>query len=194
MTCSPFDLKDYFFEELPAQERALVEEHLKQCPGCREEIERLRLTGSALAALREEEPPRRIAFVSDQVFEPGWWQRLWQSGPRLGFAAAAMLSVAILVHAFARPAPIAPAPLDSTAVEARISAEVAQRLEPAIAAAVTAGEARQAQRAAQLVKETEQRLDFDRRADRVAFEETLSLLQKKFNVLYVASADLGVRR
>jgi len=187
-------LKDYFFEELPAQERALVEEHLKQCPGCREEVERLRLTGSALATLREEEPPRRIAFVSDQVFEPGWWQRLWQSGPQLGFAAAAMLSLAILVHAFVRPAPTAPAPLDGAALEARISAEVAQRLEPAIAAAIAASEARQAQRAAQLVKETEERLDFDRRADRVAFEETLSVLQKKFNVLYLASADLGVRR
>jgi anti-sigma factor RsiW len=191
MTCSPNDLKDYFFEELPAPERQLVEDHLKQCSGCREELARLRLTGSALHALRDEEPPRRIAFVSDKIFAPGWWQRFWQSTPRLGFAAAAMLAAAILVHAFVRPAAPAPAALDSAALEARISAEVARRLEPAVAAAVAAAEARQAQRAAQLVAETEQRLEFDRRADRVAFEETLSLLQKKFNVLYLASAQTG---
>jgi len=194
MTCSPYDLKDYFFEELPAPERGLVEDHLKQCPGCREELERLRVTRSALDVLREEEPPRRIAFVSDKVFAPGWWPRFWQSGPRLGFAAAAMLSVAILVHAVVRPVAPAPAALDAAAVETRISAEVAKRLEPAIAAAVAASEAHQAQRAAQLVAEAEKRLDFDRRADRVAFEETLTVLQKKFNVLYTASADLGVRR
>lgn len=190
MTCSPFDLKDYFFDELGQPERRLVEEHIGQCPDCRQELERLRLTRSALRALPDEEPPRRIAFVSDKVFQPGWWQRFWQSAPRLGFAAAAMLSVAILVHAFAQPAPPAPASVDTAAIEARISAEVARRLEPAIAAA----EARQAQRAAQLVAEVENRLDFDRRADRVAFEETLTVLQKKFNVMYTASAELGVRR
>lgn len=189
MTCSPNQLKDYFFGELAARERRLVEDHLKQCRGCREELERLRLTGSALAALRDEEPPRRIAFVSDKIFAPGWWQRFWQSGPRVGFAAAAMLAAAVLVHAFVRPpAPAAPEP---AALEARISAEVARRLEPAIAAAVAASEARQAQRAAQLVAEAEQRAEFDRRAERVAFEEALSLLQKKFNVLYLASAQSG---
>ena len=190
MTCSPYDLKDYFLDELAAAACGLVEDHLKQCPGCREELERLRLTRSALEALRDEEPPRRIAFVSDKVLEPSWWQRFWQSGPRLGFAAAAMLSVAILVHAFARPAPPAPGGRDTAALEARISAEVAQRLEPAIAAAV----ARQAQRAAQVVAETERRLEFDRRADRVAFEEALTVLQKRFSVWLTASADLGVRR
>jgi anti-sigma factor RsiW len=189
MTCSPSQLKDYFFEELPAAQRRLVEDHLRQCPGCRQELDRLRLTGSALEALRDEEPPRRIAFVSDKIFAPGWWQRFWQSGPRVGFAAAAMLAAAILVHAFVPPA--APRAPDPAALEARISAEVTRRLEPAIAAAVAASEARQAQRAAQLVAQAEQRAEFDRRAERVAFEETLTLLQKKFNVLYLASARTG---
>ncbi len=192
MTCSPFDLKDYFFEELAPEQRQQVEEHVKHCLACQHELERLSLTRSALDALREEEPPRRIAFVSDQVFEARWWQRWWQSAPRLGFAAAAMLSVAILVHALVRPA--APTSPDMAAAQSRISAEVAKRLEPAVAAAVAQSEARQAQRTAQLVAETEKRLDFDRRADRVAFEETLSVLQKKFNVLYLASAEVGVRR
>ena len=35
---------------------------------------RVRLTLDALSTLREEEVPRRIAFVSDKVFEPRWWQ------------------------------------------------------------------------------------------------------------------------
>ena len=194
MNCSPYDLKDYFFEELGAPERKLVEDHLKRCPACREELNRLRLTGAALEALREEEPPRRIAFVSDKIFAPGWWHRCWQSGPRLGFAAAAMLAAAILVHAFVRPVQPTPAGVDAAALEARISTEVTRRLEPAIAAAVAAAEARQAQQAARLVAEVEKRLEFDRRADRVAFEEALSVLQKKFNVLYLASAQTGAPR
>jgi len=183
MSCSPFELKDYFLDELGPAERRQVEDHLQDCPVCREELERLGLTRSALDALRDEEPPRRIAFVSDKVFQPGWWQRLWQSAPRLGFAAAAMLSVAILVHAFLRPAPTAaPVAADTAAIEARISA------------AVAASEARQVRQTAQLVADVEKRLDFDRRADRVAFEEVFSVLQKRYNVMFMASAELGVRK
>jgi len=183
MSCSPFELKDYFLDELGPAERRQVEDHLRDCPVCREELERLGLTRSALDALRDEEPPRRIAFVSDKVFQPGWWQRLWQSAPRLGFAAAAMLSVAILVHAFLRPAPTAaPVAADTAAIEARISA------------AVAASEARQVRQTAQLVADVEKRLDFDRRADRVAFEEVFSVLQKRYNVMFMASAELGVRK
>ena len=109
MSCSPFDLKDYFLRELNPTDARRVEAHLKSCPGCREEMDRLRLTEAALSSLREEEIPRRIAFVSDQVFEPSplrrWWGAFWGSSARLGFAAAAMLSGAILFSAFTRPVP-----------------------------------------------------------------------------------------
>lgn len=98
MNCSPSDLKDYFFDELPAAERRAVETHVSTCADCREQFEALRVTGTALLSVRDEEPPRRIAFVSDPVFEPTWWQRVWNSGPRLGFASAAMLTCAILGH------------------------------------------------------------------------------------------------
>ena len=108
MSCSPFDLKDYFLRELPHPQALQVETHIRSCPGCREELDRLRLTEAALFALREEEIPQRIAFVSDQVFEPSaarrWWAAFWGSGARLGFASAAMLSAAILVSALTRPA------------------------------------------------------------------------------------------
>ena len=109
MSCSPFDLKDYFVRELNQADRSQVEAHLKTCAGCREEMERLQLMEAALGSLREEEIPQRIAFVSDRVFEPSplgrWWGAFWNSSARLGFAAAAMLSGAILFSALTRPAP-----------------------------------------------------------------------------------------
>ena len=107
MSCSPFDLRDYAFDELTEKERREVELHVRTCDGCREELQRLHLTQSALLALRDEEIPQRIAFVSDKVFEPSplrrWMQSVWRSGPRLGFASAAMLSAALLLSAWLRP-------------------------------------------------------------------------------------------
>ncbi len=83
------DLKAYLFGEEPG-----AAEHLKTCRSCQEEWARLQLTHAALRTLPEEEVPRRIAFVSDKVFEPRWWQRI----PRF-VTATAMLSAAILFHA-----------------------------------------------------------------------------------------------
>src|SRR5947209_5761289 len=99
MGCSPFDLKDYFFGELSVADRRSVDHHVASCVACRDELETLQLTQTALLSVRDEEPPRRIAFVSDKVFEPKWWQTLW-TGPKVGFASAAMLSFAILAHGF----------------------------------------------------------------------------------------------
>jgi hypothetical protein len=100
MSCSQFDLKAYFLGEPGAAGRGAVEEHLKACAACREELDRLRLTGAALASVPDEEMPHRIAFVSDKIFEPRGWARFWNSAPRLGFASAAMLSAAIIIHGF----------------------------------------------------------------------------------------------
>jgi anti-sigma factor RsiW len=195
MSCSPFDLKDFFFGELSESERAEVSTHLHGCAPCREELDRLQLTRDALHSAVEEEPPRRIAFVSDRVFEPRWWQVLWNSGPRLGFASAALLAAAIVVHGFVQPSPPQPAPaVNAAAIEARVSAEVERRVHAAVQAAVAESEARQAKRAGEMVEAVRRDFDFERRADRVAFEETLTLIQKRYNVLLVASADLGGRQ
>src|SRR5262249_4740031 len=109
MSCSPFDLRDYFLNELSDTERRQVDAHVKTCMACREEVDRLRLTETALFSMRDEEIPQRIAFVSDPVFQRSPWRRwfdaFWGSAARLGFASAAMLSTAILVYAFSRPAP-----------------------------------------------------------------------------------------
>jgi len=148
MSCSPFDLNDYFLKELPDAERRQVETHVRACPNCREELERLRLTEASLFALREEEIPQRIGFVSDKVFEPAPWRRwlagFWGSAARLGFASAAMLSAAILFGALyrqpARPPTSALTPAD---VQAQIKSAVDQ--------AVHASEMRQAERTEKLV-------------------------------------------
>ena len=48
MSCSPFDLRDYFFGELPEEDRRQVDFHTKSCAACREELSRLRSTQAAL--------------------------------------------------------------------------------------------------------------------------------------------------
>ena len=83
MSCSVLDLKAYVVGELAQREKMAVEDHVRACQNCHDELDRLNLTRSALASLEDEEMPRRIAFVSDRVFEPRWWQTMWRSGPAL---------------------------------------------------------------------------------------------------------------
>jgi anti-sigma factor RsiW len=152
MSCSPFDLRDYYLKELTDPQQRQVEAHVKDCPACREEIDRLRLTETALFSLREEEIPQRIAFVSDPVFEPSraqrWWAAFWGSPARLGFAGAMLLSGALLFSALTRtPAVSSGAGLTPAQVDQRI-----QR-------AVAASEARQTEKTTQLVHELVERVD-----------------------------------
>jgi len=149
MSCSPFDLRDYALQELSEAERQQVEAHVKGCRDCREEVERLRLTEAALFSLRDEEIPQRIAFVSDKIFEPSGWRRAWAafwgSSARLGFASAALLSVALIVFSLARTAGSA-----STPVAVRVpfaaspvtDAQIQERVQAAVNQAVAATEAR----------------------------------------------------
>jgi anti-sigma factor RsiW len=194
MSCSEDDLKDFMFGELDEAARGRVEAHVRECRHCQEELDRLRLTQAALHALAEEEIPRRIAFVSDPVFQPRWWQRLWQSGPKLGFASAAMLSAALVFSVVYRPAPVAPAAFDAAAIEQRVSAEVARRIGPAIQQAVAASEARQAQRAMELVAAARKEAAEERQRDRAQFDKAFEYIQKKFGMFYMASAGLGGRQ
>jgi anti-sigma factor RsiW len=200
MNCSQFDLKALSLGELGGSEKAEAAKHVGACSICREEFERLEATRTALLSLRDEEMPRRIAFVSDRVFEPRWWQRLWRSGPALGFASAAMLSLAILVHAFARPAPVpqpavAHAAVDTAAVEARISAELEKRLQAAVEKAVAQTEERQSLQYRQALASMKREFEFQQAADRVAFQDELTVLRKRMNVAYhMANADFGGRQ
>jgi len=194
MSCKRIDLKGYFLGELAEAERRETEAHVRACGECREELERLGATRAALAALPEEEPPRKIAFVSDKIFEPRWWQRFWHSGPQLGFASAAVLAVAILAHAFLRPGSTAPPPaqaVDTAAIEARIEGEVSRRLQAAVEKAAMESEARQSQRTAELVQALERKFEQQRQADLLAVEENMDMLRKRWNVMYMASSELG---
>jgi len=107
MNCSPFDLRDYFFEELGSQERGQVESHLRGCQGCREEFDRLRAARHSLLRLTDEEIPRRIAFVSDPVFERSgarrWWAAMRAATPKFAFTAALLLGVCFGGLRIARP-------------------------------------------------------------------------------------------
>ena len=149
MSCSPFELKDYFLQELTAAEAAQVEDHARRCAACREELERLRLTGAALFSLRDEEIPQRIGFVSDKIFEPSpvrrLWAAFWGSSGRLGFAGAAMLSAAIVFSSVNKPvqAPApgtaaiqkvadVPAQLSEEQIQARIDLAVAKAVDQAV--------------------------------------------------------------
>jgi hypothetical protein len=201
MSCSPFDLRDYFLKELGEPDRRTLEGHLKSCTGCREELERLRLTESALLSLREEEIPRRIAFVSDKIFEPSaalrWWQGFWTSGARLGFASAAMLSTAILVFSIARttpaPAPVAnggAAPISAAALEP----EIARRVAEAIRQATAEIEASQARKTAEAVAAIEKRNEMDRQALVLAMEKNFEYVSKRLSRFTIASAGYGPPR
>src|SRR6476661_11123389 len=88
------DWKAYVLRELNPDAAREAEAHLAACSHCHEEVATWRLTLDTLSTLREEEIPRRIAFVSDKVFEPRWWQRVLNPT----FAAAALLPDAILAH------------------------------------------------------------------------------------------------
>ena len=184
MSCSPFDLRDYLFNELADEERRQVDQHVRSCGGCHEELERLRITQTTLLALREEEVPQRIGFVSDKVFEPSGvrraWQAFWGSSARLGFASAAMLSVALMFFTFFRQAPAVAsvAPLDTS----RIEAQVAARVNDAVEKAVAASEARQAGKTAALLAAAEQRFESQRLADMLNVEQRLTVMQKHYNV------------
>jgi anti-sigma factor RsiW len=88
------DWKAYALNELDAK-ASEASAHLASCDACRDEYAGVQMTLGVLSALREEELPRRIAFVSDKVFEPRWWQRMFNPT----FASACVLAGALVFHA-----------------------------------------------------------------------------------------------
>jgi anti-sigma factor RsiW len=117
MSCELHDWKAYALGELAANERREAEAHAATCEGCREELAHVRLTIDTLAALREEEVPRRIAFISDKVFEARWWDIFLKPS----FAAACVVAAAIVMHGYMmRPA------MDDAEIQARVDQAVSK--------------------------------------------------------------------
>ena len=196
MSCSPFDLRDYLFGELGEAERRQVDQHVRSCGDCHEEMERLRVTQSALLALPEEEVPQRIGFVSDPVFEPSGarrlWRTFWGSAPRLGFASAAMLSAALVMFTFFRPA--VTAPMVAAQDTAKIEQQVSERVAVAVQKAVAESEARQEKKTGELLVAAEERFKPQRASDIKSFGAAFSYLEKKYNVLEHANYETAGER
>jgi hypothetical protein len=190
------DWKSYALGEIDARARQEAESHVSACADCQDELAGLRVTLDAMATLREEELPRRIAFVSDKVFEPRWYEKLSQAFLRPSFAAAAVIAAAILVHAFVRPvsapasAPQAMAQVDTSAIEAHVTAEVTARLQGemamavnnAVTKAVADTEKRDDQRTAQLLSASDRR-----------YSDAADFLNKQVTRIYALNTGAGVR-
>jgi hypothetical protein len=186
------DLKGFALGEGTAAEREAARRAIAAEPDLREEFERLELTLTALRGVREEEMPRRIAFVSDPVFEPSWWQRFWGSG-RLVFAGAAMLAVAIVAHGYLmRPGPAA-VPVAAAGLS---QPDVDRAIDAAVGRAVAQVEERAAERTRQQVKlaveQSEKRFSQELQMVSAAMQENETILRKQLNRLYVTNAGLSV--
>jgi anti-sigma factor RsiW len=186
MSCS-IDLKAYVVDELARNERGVVEDHVRGCQSCREELDRLTLTRSALASFEDEEVPRRIAFVSDRVFEPRWWQTMWRSGPAMGFASAALLAAAILVHG------LEARPVNPVVDAAQIEKQVESRLNARVQAAVSQAQAKQTDEFAKVLNATENRFELQRQSDLATVQQAADYYQKKMAQFLVASNEGAAR-
>lgn len=152
MTCP--DIRALLFDNLPETEKQHLRAHLAGCESCQVETERLKATTLALRSVPDEEPPVRISFVSDRVFEPSWWQRLNPfGGPGLLAHAALALSTvaaaAILItmqwsgHDAQLNARAGSATLSQAAFDQKVQQAVDARLTVAVAQAVHEVEERQ---------------------------------------------------
>lgn len=193
MPCADFDWKGFVLNETPPDQRRTMEEHLKGCTACQREVEALGLTLVAVRQLPQHPIPRRLAFVSDPVFELPWWKRIWRMpAPAWGFASALVVAIAILLHGQMAPPPVPQsAQADPRAIERAVQAEIERRLPAAVEAAVRtrlgAAAAQMEARLAEFEKRAEERRRADLRDVNAAFE----LLQKRINNVYLASARYG---
>ena len=175
MSCSTFDVKGYLLGEMAEADRRRTEDHIAMCPQCREESQRLDVTRQALLALPDEEAPRRIAFVSDKIFEPRWWQRGWTLIPQMA-AMAVMLAAGYAIA----PKPAAPARLVAGITEQQVEA----RVQAAVTKAVAESEARQGKNTAALLEATEKKYDLDRRGLLLAIDDNNRLVGAQLTQLY----------
>lgn len=189
MTCTQKDLvRDYAMEELNGAERKAMETHLAGCGECTDELAGLRVTTAALRILPDMEIPRRIAFVSDKVFEASpvarFFGGFWNSAARLGFASACLLAGAVVFSALHRPAEV------RTVVQAANypPTDVAAAVQMAVAQ-VRREDARNAKAALAAV---EQKYDQKQRALMISVQESFEVMQKRMSSsTMLASLDAG---
>jgi anti-sigma factor RsiW len=189
------DLNAYVLGETPETDRQPIEAYLAGNPAAALEVERLEATLAALRQVPDEEPVRRIAFVSDKVFEPSWWQRLWRP-TAVALTSAAMLSAAIVTHGvLARPAqvPVAQtAAISQQDIARQVDAAVTARLDTAVAQAVkqvrTEADAEKQVVIAAALQQAEKKFALEREADRASVVAVIDTLRKQMvRAAYLAS-------
>lgn len=177
MGCSEIDVRDYFFGEAPE-----LSGHVANCAACTAELDQLRAMRTTMLTVRDEEPPQRIGFVSDKIFEPSplrrFFSSFWTSGARLGFASAAMLSCALLVYS------------------ARMQPTTQTDVNAVVAKAVKTALAEQDQKTRQLLEASDRKhqQEEDQLALRVAeyttnLEKTLAMNNKMMQISYNPEAQ-----
>jgi|SRR5579863_871393 len=184
-------LRDYAFDDqFPLEERQAMERHLVTCADCALALDQLRLTTAALRTLPEREVPQRIAFVSDRVFEPSLFRRLWNAG----FASACVLAAALVVSAWHVSAVYRPSETHPAVRTASVSQ---QQIDTAVAKAVAQVRTQIAENDAQVIRtavqNSERKHDAEYRNQMVAIGENFMVLQKRLSLNYagLASNDAG---
>lgn len=176
-------LHDYAMGELAPAEHPALEQHLAICGECAADLDRLRVTTAALRILPDREIPRRIAFVSDKVFQPSPLARFFggfrNSAAWLGFASACVLSGAIVFSASHRPAEI-------RTVVRTANVDVSKQVNDAVAKAVATVRAEDALKIDVASRKLER--EYDARMAEVA--ESYAVLQKRLGSSLLASNDL----
>lgn len=181
MTCHEFDWKGYVLDEVSSAERPGMEEHLSRCAACGQDLEALRLTLLAMKRLPVVDVPRRIAFVSDPVFEPSWWQRFLSSGPKLGFASAAMLSLAIVGHGLVSRPLVVQVPAAAVQVAREDPSQVsAEQIRTQVLAEISAKLAAQ-----------ERQAEMRRQADLADVKSAFDVMNKRWNTIRLSTARYG---
>ena len=170
-------VRDYAFDELAPAERQAMEQHMVSCADCAAELDRLRLTTAALRVLPDMEVPRRIAFVSDRVLEPkqSWWSAFWNSGARLGFAAACVLSAGLIFASAHRQSEVRTIVQTASASQAQIDAAVTKAVSEAVEKS-HADDARLTQAALDAV---DAKYETKQRELMVALQQTYAFMQKQ---------------
>jgi anti-sigma factor RsiW len=167
-------IPDYAFDELAPAERRGVEQHLRQCAACANELDQLRLTTAALRVLPDQEVPRRIAFVSDSpVGAAGWLSGFWNSAARLGFASACVLAAGLSFAAWHRQ-PVVAAPVATVS-----DATIQQAVDKAVAVAVDKAHAQDIQMTKAALDAVDSKYALKQRDLMVAMQETMAEVGKK---------------
>jgi anti-sigma factor RsiW len=167
-------IKDYLLGEASGPARSEAEAKLAADPEARNEYARLEHARAVLLSVPDEEPPRRIAFVSDKVFEAKprpWFQ--WFAHP--SFAAGLMLAGALLAHGvLMRPEPRVIVEKAAVGAPVNVDAIVAQ----AVARQAAVQERRVAQLVEAAVAASEKRFEYQRASDLARMEENLTEIRK----------------